>query len=84
MSSQGTGAKQSVQTQKVQNAVGSYEPISSPADANSIKQRSQTEFMPHAADEYTATYHSVVASRPSVDMSAEDLKDDNAKKEEQA
>lgn len=85
VSPQGTGAEQSVQTQKVQNAVGSYEPISSPyPDANSITQRSQTEFMPHAADEYTATYHSVVASRPSVDMSAEDLKDDNAKKEEQA
>lgn len=85
VSPQGTGAEQSVQTQKVQNAVGSYEPISSPyPDANSITQRSQTEFMPHAADEYTATYHSVVASRPSVDRSAEVLKDDNAKKEEQA
>lgn len=84
VSPQGTGAEQSVQTPKVQNAVGSYESISSLADANSIKQRSQTEFMPHAADEYTATYHSVVASRPSVDRSAEVLKDDNAKKEEQA
>ena len=84
VSSQGTGAKQSVQTQKVQNAVGSYEPISSPADANSIKQRSQTEFMPPVADEYTATYRGVMENQPSVDRSADDLKGDNAKKEEQA
>ena len=85
VSPQGTGAEQSVQTQKVQNAVGSYEPISSPyPDANSIKQRSQTEFMPPVADEYTPTYRGVVENLPSVDMSAEDLKDDNAKKEEQA
>lgn len=84
VSPQGTGAEQSVQTPKVQNAVGSYESISSLADANSIKQRSQTEFMPPVADEYTPTYRGVVENLPSVDMSAEDLKDDNAKKEEQA
>ena len=84
VSPQGTGAEQSVQTPKVQNAVGSYESISSPADANSIKQRSQTEFMPPVADEYIPTYRGVVENQPSVDMSAEDLKDDNAKKEEQA
>ena len=85
VSPQGTGAEQSVQTQKVQNAAGSYEPISSPyPDANSITQRSQTEFMPHAADEYTPTYRGVVENLPSVDMSADDLKGDNAKKEEQA
>lgn len=85
VSPQGTGAEQSVQTQKVQNAAGSYESISSlDPDANSIKQRSQTEFMPHVADEYIPTYRGVVENQPSVDMSAEDLKDDNAKKEEQA
>lgn len=84
VSPQGTGAEQSVQTPKVQNAVGSYESISSPADANSIKQRSQTEFMPPVADEYTPTYRGVVENLPSVDMSADDLKGDNAKKEEQA
>ena len=85
VSPQGTGAEQSVQTPKVQNAAGSYESISSlDPDANSIKQRSQTEFMPHAADEYTPTYRGVVENQPSVDRSAEVLKDDNAKKEEQA
>lgn len=85
VSPQGTGAEQSVQTPKVQNAVGSYEPISSPyPDANSITQRSQTEFMPPVADEYTPTYRGVVENLPSVDMSADDLKGDNAKKEEQA
>ena len=84
VSPQGTGAEQSVQTPTVQNAAGSYESISSLADANSIKQRSQTEFMPPVADEYTPTYRGVVENLPSVDMSAEDLKDDNAKKEEQA
>ena len=85
VSPQGTGAEQSVQTPKVQNAAGSYESISSPdPDANSIKQRSQTEFMPHVADEYTPTYRGVVENLPSVDMSADDLKGDNAKKEEQA
>ena len=85
VSPQGTGAEQSVQTQKVQNAAGSYEPISSPyPDANSITQRSQTEFMPPVADEYTPTYRGVVENLPSVDMSADDLKGDNAKKEEQA
>lgn len=85
VSSQGTGAEQSVQTPKVQNATGSYESISSlDPDANSIKQRSQTEFMPPVADEYTPTYRGVVENLPSVDMSADDLKGDNAKKEEQA
>lgn len=85
VSPQGTGAEQSVQTPKVQNAAGSYESISSPdPDANSIKQRSQTEFMPHVADEYTPTYRGVVENQPSVDVSADDLKGDNAKKEEQA
>lgn len=85
VSPQGTGAEQSVQTPKVQNAAGSYESISSPdPDANSIKQRSQTEFMPQVADEYTPTYRGVVENQPSVDMSADDLKGDNAKKEEQA
>jgi len=40
--------------------------------------------MPPVADEYTPTYRGVVENLPSVDMSADDLKGDNAKKEEQA